>query len=204
MELDNLKSLWKEVTEESSKTPLFDEDQLRELTRGKTQFIISKINRSIIIEVGSLLLFTLFFSVLALFNDRTEQRVISLLITVFCILSGIFYYYKYKSINDIPLTLSDLKTSLHRLIRSLNYFLNVYLYGTVILAPLSFLTGFFYGVSLSTKIIFSIPLISIGIGLAVVVTLVSYPALRWYLSRTYGKCLDQLKILEKELSEENS
>jgi hypothetical protein len=203
MELDNLKSIWKEVSQPISS---LDKAELRSLLKGKTQDALSKINRSIWLEVGACLLATLGFAVGMFFQNRTEQWVLSILILILCIGSVAYYYYKYRQINQISLNTENLRTSLGQLINSLEYFIRFYFQAVIFLAPVCFITGFLYGMASQTDIekyshrgywlIFTS-----GAILTILLSLTMYPLMRWYLKTLYGYYINDLKTCLSELDE---
>ncbi len=202
MELEELKNIWKSYTEEQGQQ--ISPAEIKEMLSGRTQNAISKINRSIFLEVGLLLVMSFVFSITTLLVGQIEHQILFAMIMVICVLSGGYYFFKYRQINAVAITSDNLKNSLQKLIHVLDTFLKIYLYGSIIITPISFLTGFFYGFTLAgedhtLQQAMQWEIIAISLGLTVIATLLMYPFMKWYIRRLYGNYLQELKTCMHEL-----
>jgi ABC-type Fe3+ transport system permease subunit len=205
MELDNLKSIWQDI---SRPTETLDAQAVRTLLKGKTQDALSKINRSIRLEAGACVLFTLIFSGATFFISSATPAFLSVVIFAICALSVIYYYFKYRQINQITLTSASLRDSLTKLIRVIETYLRIYFWAIIWLTPISIITGYLYGMfarlgeeKLPTTVLAS--LILFGGVFTIIVSLLMYPFMRWYLKLLYGQYLKDLKDCLQELNAPN-
>ena len=207
MELEKLKALWQEVTPEQIESKYLKAEDLKKLLKGKTRNVIQKINRSIKYEVGMLIVLTLAFASSAFWGGQSiSQKVLFGLVILLCSISGIYYWFKYRQINQIDINTENLKDSLETLISTIEYYLKIYFYGSMSLIPLSYLTGYFYGYTLGSEELwlqtFQPSTLWIGLGSGVVFTLLMIPVLKWYLRKLYANYLEELKDCHQELVEE--
>ena len=203
MEIDDLKSLWNELATNQTKTQSIDKAEIKKLIKGKTQHAVSKINRSILLEVGSLLIVTLFFAFSIFFQEKIVDYTLLSALIVFCSAYFLYYGIKYQRINSIINSGQNLRTSLKNLISTLGYFLKFYLYSSLIVTPIAFLTGFFYGYSSLQETnnpvaldFYTLITLDVTAG---VLTILVYPFMKWYIRRLYGRYIDELKNCLKEL-----
>lgn len=193
MDIDNLKSTWQAL--QNQPEPVFENEQIRKLLRGKANDTISKIKRSILIEGGLTLLLSIFLMV----NKSWfySPFIIPYLATVMG-LCLVWYAFKYSRIRKIDLQ-KNLKQTLQQLINTLDLYLKVYLYGSFVLGLFAAVLPLLWkNVTLShvelTKIIF--------ISILVLISLPAYYFLiKWYIKNLYGNYVTELKEELKELED---
>ena len=203
MEIEDLKSLWNELASNQTKTRNIDKARIKKLIKGKTQHAVSKINRSILLEVGSLMIATLFFAFSIFFQENIVSYSLLSVIIVFCSAYFLYYGIKYQRINSIINSGQNLRESLKNLIHTISYFLKFYLYSSLIVTPIAFILGFFYGYSSLQETSDPVALdfytlLTLDI-VAALLTVVAYPFMKWYIRRLYGRYLDELQDCLKEL-----
>ncbi|PIY07541.1 MAG: hypothetical protein COZ18_16965 [Flexibacter sp. CG_4_10_14_3_um_filter_32_15] len=190
MDIDNLKSTWQAL--QTQPEPILENEQIRKLLQGKATDTISKIKRSILIEGGLTLLLSIFLMV-------NKQWFYSPFIVPYLggvmILSLVWYAFKYSQIRKINLQ-ENLKQTLEKLIQTLNLYLKVYLYGSLVLGLFAAALPLFW-----KNVTLDITLIKmLGIG---VIVLISIPAyyffIKWYIKNLYGNYVNELKEELKEL-----
>lgn len=102
----------------------------------------------------------------------------------------------------------DIKTSLQALVVQLEKYLSIYFWGSLLLTPVSgFLSGFaiLYQMKALGFLVyfdaFSSATLSMILSFALLLTLISYPVMKWYVRKLYGQHLEKLKDCLKELEE---
>jgi hypothetical protein len=190
MDIDNLKSTWKALQKQPE--PILENEQIRKLLRGKATDTISKIKRSILIE-GSL---TLLLSVFLILNKNWfySPFIVPYLGGVM-VLSLIWYVFKYSQVRKINLQ-ENLKQTLEQLIKTLDLYLKVYLYGSLLLGIFAAILPLLW-----KNVTFDISFTKIiGIGGIVLITLPAYYFfIKWYIKNLYGNYVNELKEELKEL-----
>ncbi len=192
MDIDNLKSTWQALQTQPEQN--FEDKQIRKLLQGKANDSLSKIKRSILIE-GSL---TLVVGIFLMANKYWfySPFTIHYLGTVM-ILCLIWYAFKYYKIRKLDLQ-NNLKQTLQQLIKTLDLYLKVYLYG-------SFLLG---GFAAMLPLLWKNVLLDITLTKVIITAVVALIALaayflliKWYIKNLYGNYVKELKEELKELEE---
>ncbi|WP_338814975.1 hypothetical protein V9L05_07445 [Bernardetia sp. Wsw4-3y2] len=193
MDIDNLKSTWQAL--QTQPEPVLENEQIRKLLRGKANDSISKIKRSILIEAA----FVVVLSVFLMFNQQWfySPFVIPYLGFVM-VLSLIWYTFKYLKIRKINLQ-ENLKQTLNQLISTLDLYLKVYLYGSLVLGVFAAMLPLLWkNVSFEDFTLTRVLLI-------VIIALVAVPAyyfvIKWYIKNLYGNYVEELKEELKELED---
>jgi len=207
MELENLKSIWKDISKQEEQVSRLDSEEITSLLKGKTQNAFSKIKRNLLFEVGSLLLATIVFLGLIISQHVPSKIPLVISISVVFVLSAVYYIAKYYQLSRINIQADNLKNGLKTLINTLEKFLKMYFIGSMALTPASTLTGFIYGYNLNKQsddwlsemdfVIWSVAFITVFL-----LTLTMYPFMRWYLHKLYGSYVQELKYCLTELEEE--
>jgi len=201
MELDDLKSIWKQ--DKRGFEPV-KEEEIASMIKGRSNSIISKLKRSVWFE----LIFTIVCGVglaivaLMLESGALMWTIISLLVLF---VSYLFYYVKkIILLNQFDSSKENLRNSLQHLLDRLTTYLNFYKKSYAILYPVYFCLGLLFGalergiddflnrLSQPKTIIYLILLSGIFFVCTVIIT-------NWYLKKLYGNHLDKLKELLKEL-----
>ena len=192
MDIDNLKSSWKALQIEQE--PILQDEQIRKLLRGKATDSISKIKRNILIE-GSL---TVFLSLFFMVNkDWFYSPYILPYLGVVMLLCLAWYTFKYSQIRKIDLQ-KNLKQALQQLIKTLDLYLKLYLYGSFFLGVSAAILPLFWKNVLQEASLNNILIIG---GIALVVTPAYYLFIKWYIKKLYGDYVDELKEELKELED---
>lgn len=201
MELDDLKSIWKQDK------PGFEpkkEAEIAFMIKGRSNSIISKLKRSVWFE----LIFTIICGVglgiyaLTLESGALMWTIVSLVILF---VSYLFYYVKkIILLNQFDSTTENLKNSLQNLLERLTTYLNFYKKSYAILYPVYFCLGLLFGamergfndflhhVSQPKIILYLVVLAGVFFFFTIWIT-------NWYLRKLYGNHLDKLKELLNEL-----
>lgn len=202
MELDDLKSIWKQDK------PGFEpkkEEEIASMIKGRSNSIISKVKRNVWFE----LIFTIVCGVvlgvyaITLESGALMWTTISLIILF---VSYLFYYVKkLMLLNHFDPSTENLKNSLQHLLERLTMYLKFYKRSFAILYPVYFCLGILFGALergemdsflqkiSQPKIIFYL------VALAGLFFFCSVWLTNWYLKKLYGNHLTKLNELLKEL-----
>ncbi len=207
MDLENLKSIWKDVSEQETQTSQVSSSQILSLLKGKTQSALSKIRRSVLFEVGSLLVATVIFLLLIIKHHLPSQTLLIVGLVVLVVLSGLYLYKKYSELKKIENQGLPLTESLRLLTSTLDKYLRVYFLGNMLITPIAVAVGFFYGYSLHATsdawldeinwLVWLIACFTICL-----LTVLMYPFMKWYIHKLYGSYLEELKSYLSELEED--
>jgi len=201
MELDDLKSIWKQDK------PGFEpkkEAEIASMIKGRSNSIISKLKRSVWFELIFTIVCGIVFGVYALTleSGALMWTIISLIVLF---VSYLFYYVKkIVLLNKFDSSTENLKNSLQHLSERLTTYLNFYKKSYAILYPVYFCLGLLFGamergiddflhrLSQPKTILYLIVLAGIFFVCTILIT-------NWYLKKLYGNHLDKLKELLNEL-----
>jgi hypothetical protein len=201
MELDDLKSIWKQ--DKSGFEPK-KEEEIASMLKGRSKSIISKLKRSVWFE----LIFTIICGVglgicaLMLESGALMWTIISLIVLF---VSYLFYYVKkIILLNQFDSSSENLKNSLQHLFDRLTTYLNFYKRSYAILYPVYFCLGILFGaierglgdflhhISQPKTILYLVVLAGVFFVCTIWIT-------NWYLKKLYGNHLDKLQELLNEL-----
>lgn len=201
MELEDLKTVWKHQKHglESKQ-----EEEIASMLKGRSNSIISKLKRSVWLE----LIFTMGCGIglgiyaLTLENGALRWTIISLIILF---IAYLFYYVKkIILLNQFDPSSENLKSNLQNLLERLTVYLNFYKKSYAVLYPVYFCLGILFG-ALERGMgdflhhISKPKTILILIALAGLFFLCTIGITNWYLKKLYGNHLDKLKELLHEL-----
>lgn len=211
MELDELKSLINERMERvhaaksSADIALF-------LGR-KTQSVVGKIKRSLVIEMMVSAVFTILCIAVAVFGAYTSLRIYFAIFAVVCALFIPLLYLLLKKTNKLSSAALPVKSSLQTLVNLVREYIKRYFQLTMAIIPISLIIAFLLGYAdenlYDSKInnpfipnLIDSPLkISLLIGYLIIFSTAMYYFTRWYLKKLYGNYIVQLEMLIKELEE---
>lgn len=210
-ELDDLKNIWKENINSNIDKQKMEQQKIRELLSRKSTNIIDKLRKNLLFEIY------IFFACLILigcvpfyFKSKEVTWLCVIVFVVIFIPYLIYYIKKYQELKKFFSYHQDIKSSLELLIYQLEKYLNLYFWGSLLLTPISgFLSGFaiLYEMKALGFLVyfnvFSSATISIILSFALLLTLLSYPIMKWYIRKLYGQHLEKLKDGLKELNAEN-
>ena len=201
MELDDLKSIWKQDK------PGFEpkkEEEIASMIKGRSNSIISKLKRSVWFELIFTIVCGVALGICALMLDSGALMwtIVSLIILF---VSYLFYYVKkILLLNRFDSSKENLKNSLQHLLDRLTTYLTFYKRSYAILYPVYFCLGllfgalekglddFLYRLSQPKTILYLVLLAGIFFLFTIWIT-------NWYLKKLYGNHLDKLKELLNEL-----
>jgi len=193
MDIDNLKSTWQAL--QTQPEPVLENEQIRKLLRGKANDSISKIKRSILIEGG----LAIFVSVLFIINKHWFHSPFivpySVIVMILCLIWYAFMYNKLRKVN----LQENLKHTLQKLINTLNLYLKVYLYGSLVLVIFAAMLPLLWKNITFADLTFSK---TTFIGGSILIAIPAYYYFtKWYIKNLYGNYVTKLKEELKELED---
>lgn len=211
MDLDELKSLINERMERVHAAKSSADIAL--LLGRKTQSVVGKIKRSIILEMIVSALFTLICIAVAIFGVYTSLRIYFAIFAVVCLLFIPILYLLFKKTKKLGSTALPVKGNLQALILLIKEYLKRYFQLTMAFIPISLLTALVLGyadenlynpesnTSFFSLLIESPLKIGLVIGYILFFSVGMYYFTKWYLKKLYGNYLAQLEMLIIELEE---
>lgn len=211
MELDELKSLINERMERVHSAKSSADIAL--LLGRKTQSVVGKIKRSLVIEMIVSAVFTIICIAVAIFGTYASLRIYFAIFAVLCALFIPLLYMLLKKTDKLSRAALPVKGSLQTLVNLIREYIKRYFQLTMAIIPISLIIAFLlgyadenlYDAKLNNPFIPNLinsPLkISLLIGYLLIFSTGIYYFTRWYLRKLYGNYIVQLEMLIKELEE---
>ncbi|MFN8295459.1 MAG: hypothetical protein U0T69_04650 [Chitinophagales bacterium] len=209
IELDDLRHIWKDKIDSNIDKQHMEQEKIRELLNRKSTNIIDKLRKNLLLEI-CMFCFCLLLVACVPFYFKSREVTLLCLIVIFVIFIPYLVYYlkKYREFQQFFSYNQNIKSSLKALIAQLEKYLKIYFWGSLLLTPVSgFLSGFaiLYEMKALGFLlyfdIFSSATLSMILSFALLLTLISYPVMKWYVRKLYGQHLEKLKDCLKELEE---
>jgi amino acid transporter len=208
MELEDLKSLWKENSQDFAQNEL-PAEALEQLLRGKTHGIVRLIKRNLVLEAVFCVLITLLILGMPMraqqfYNLELGLKTSMVLYTLFIVGA---YGYSYRWLQKHYDLATDLKTATQSLVQQMERSLRLFFYTNVVLTPIALVSGGIYGYTadmppeMLESPLFEQSLWWLVLVLTIVGIVSTYPLNRYYLRLMYGKSLEKLKAVLQEFDE---
>lgn len=207
MELDELKNLWSKNIDNDIKQQQVEQQEIQQLLRNKSTSIIEKLRRNLLFEIALFMVCLLLIAIVPIYFKNKEVTILCMVAIAFIFVPYLLYYIKkYKELKRFSSYHQDIKSNLKLMIIQLEKYLNIYFWGSLLLTPISgFLSGFaiLYEMKalgyLAYFDIFNTATLAVIFSFALMLTLISYPIMKWYIRKLYGQHLEKLKACYKEL-----
>lgn len=201
MELDDLKNSWKKIAEQQP----IKGDQIRELMRNTSRSPLVKLRKSMFLEAFFMLLS---MAVIYILYFSTEYNTSSLalfglgLLTALWLFISIYFYsrvYKTSTFNESAPVSESLLQKINSLESDITLYKNINL--------IAYIPALLIGILLGNKSLTSLEVIAnspIQIwGFILIIALLFFPLyymfVKWWVQKFYGKYLDELKAMHKEI-----
>ncbi len=209
IDLDDLKNIWRDNIDSSIDKQRMEQDKIRTLLNKRSTNIIDKVRKNLLLEIVMFCVcLVLILIVPFYFRSKEVTFLCSMVIVVVFIPYLIYYIKKYRELKKFFSYHENIKTNLQALVIQLERYLSIYFWGSLLLTPISgFLSGFaiLYEMKALGFLlyfdVFSSATLSMILSFALLLTLLSYPVMKWYIHRLYGRHLEKLKDCLKELQE---
>ena len=197
MDLDELKILFKDKYPAPHKSA----EELSLMLGSKTRSVMSKIQRSLWIEIIACIIFTVSFAVVSLTSSYTVIQIYFSVFSFFCLLFLPVLFFLMRKTRKLN-TVSPIKSNLEEMVKIMREYTKRYFQLTMALIPLSLILA----LSISSAKTDRTPFIDLTGGqlifiiLYVIIFIISvYFFTKWYLRKLYGDFVDELQELLKEL-----
>lgn len=209
IELEDLKNIWKDNIDSNINKQHIEQEKIRELLNRRSTNIIDKLRKNLLMEIAAFCFCLLLVGCVPIyFHSKEVTLLCGIVIAVVFIPYLIYYIKKYNELKKFFSYHQNIKTSLRALIEQLEKYLSIYFWGSLLLTPISgFLSGFaiLYEMKALGFLlyfdVFSSATLSMILSFALLLTLISYPIMKWYIRKLYGQHLEKLKDCLKELEE---
>jgi len=207
MNLEELKDIWTSHAGNISETQYLNHIEIQNLLRHRSKGAVHKINRNILFELLASLMLCVGI-VYWLYNRKLSVSLWEIwLFTGMFVGTGIFYFFKYKTLNKNKIQADNLLESLEAITRSLGIYMRIYLYSVVFLVPTLAFCGGYYGLYLrrlsmgTDEALLSFNgWLGFGTGM-MVYAIVAILLTNWYYRKLYGTHYKELKACLVELKE---
>ena len=211
MELDDLKYQLKHKL--SADHANRSSEDISELLKRKTTSIISKLKRSLWIEIVSCLVIILVFSYIGIAGNNAALQIYFSVFALFSVAFLALLIYLLQHTSRLCATSLPVKGNLQMIVTNIEAFVKRYFQFTMALIPVCFIFAFFLGyydphpfpvVTGFVKVLLPMSWMKytiIGIYLLILPVGIYYFT-KWYLNKLYGNYLLQLKSCISELSED--
>ncbi|MGD1841082.1 MAG: hypothetical protein ACFB0B_09320 [Thermonemataceae bacterium] len=205
MELDALKTLWKEQQEAvQEEIKPIEAAQLLALLRQRSHSVVAKIKRNLLGEVIlSLAIGVLFLAFIPSLSNTTLQITLTSFIVFFCSATSMVYLYFWRWIKSNYDLSDNLRAATQRLIFCMERAIKISLYCNMVLIPLGTTLGGLYGYALGGKPIDLYSNVSFTVTMVLILLfsiLMAYPLHRLYINKLYRKHLKHLKAVLEEMN----
>ncbi|HNE50685.1 MAG TPA: hypothetical protein PKM51_05930 [Chitinophagales bacterium] len=209
MELEDLKNIWKDKIDEDINAKHIAQAQISTLLNQRSTSIIDKLRKNLLWEiVGFCLCLFIVICIPFFFPTITIVFLCVTIVAVVFLPYLVYYVKKYRELQQFSSYHQDLKTNLTQLILQMEKYLKIYFWGSLLLTPLTvFLSGFIilYEIKALGFLLyfdtFHPSILSTLLSLALLITLISYPTMKWYIRKMYGRHLEKLKKCLQEIEE---
>lgn len=209
IELERLKNIWSSNIEDDIGKQTIEQEKIRALLSKKSTSIIDKLRKNLLGEIIMFCVCLVLVACVPIYLQTKEVILICALIIALIFIPYLIYYLKkYNELKRFFSYNQNIKSNLQLLISQLEKYLNIYFWGSLLLTPISgFLLGFaiLYEMKALGFLIyfdaFSSVNLSLILSFALLLTLLSYPLMKWYIRKLYGQHLEKLKDCLRELEE---
>jgi len=208
IELEDLKNIWSNKIENDIGQQAIEQEKIRALLNKKSTNIIDHVRKNLLIEIIMFFVCLLLIACVPIYFHYKEVTILCVIVIMVVFVPYLIYYIKkYNELKKFFSYNQDIKSSLQLLITQLEKYLSIYFWGSLLLTPISgFLSGF--AVLYEMKAlgfllyfdVFSSATLSMILSFALLLTLLSYPIMKWYIRKLYGQHLEKLKDCLKELN----
>lgn len=205
MELDELRSLWKKQGDSFQPR---NEMEIASMLNGKSRSIISKLKRSVWLELVFTLIAGIGLLAYALTLDSSTLKIISISILLVFVGYTIYYIKKLILLTRFNSSGNDIRTNLETLVHNLSSYLRYYKLSYTILYPVYFVLGVIFGglERGGTERFFVVLQETRTIVILLVFCLLFYFSstwlVNWLLKKLYGNHLEKLKRMLNDIQDE--
>ena len=199
MELDDLKSMWKEPGFEPKK-----EAEIASMLKGRSNTIVAKLKRNVWFELILTIACGIGLGIYAFLQESGALRWTSVSLMILFAAYILYFVKKILLLNEYNAGSDNLKATLENLHKRLNTYLTFYKRSYAILYPVYFCLGLIFGLLETGADHFLHRFEDMGysawfVVFTVVFFVVIYLLTNWYLRKLYGDHIEKLRELLHEL-----
>jgi hypothetical protein len=213
MELDSLKTIWREQEDPAREDP--DRIHLQDILRKKSRGTIFRIRRNLRHEGVFILAGYIPCILLYLFVFSGELWLLSLIFLAVLLLYGLYYNRKDRLLRKMECVACEVRSNLAGQVKVLGKYLRLYLWSGTLLTPVFFIASYVivrqknpaphlirnYFIHRDIPTPWWAEPVFVAI-LIIPFSIVLYFLNKWYVNKLYGRHLEKLKVLLREMDEE--
>lgn len=199
MELDNLKTLWKE---QELKGQSAGEADILAMLQKRSKSPIAKMKRNLFWELIVVVVLYTFMISYYLMADYGRFRELGLMLLI-VVIPFIFYYYrKNKILTEMECVTCEVRSNLKRQVATLEKYIRFYfIAGSVLGAAAYFITGLIVNSKAGSEFLTDLPKTWTYIGIGVIFGILLVFLNKWYVNKLYGQHVKRLKDLLQQTEE---
>ena len=209
IELDDLKNIWSSNIESDIGKQSIEQEKIRTLLKSKSTNIIDKVRTNLLREIIMFCVCLLLVACVPVYLQTKEVFILCVIIVAVIFIPYLIYYLKkYHELKRFFSYNENMKSSLQQLIQQLEKYLSIYFWGSLLLTPVSGFSMCYVTLYEMKALgfllyfdVYSSATLSMILSFALLLTLISYPVMKWYIRKLYGQHLEKLKGCLKELEE---
>lgn len=205
MELESLKTIWKDV---GTSTAATSADELEQMLSQKSKSPIAKLKRNLFWEMIAV---AVLYGITIIYNLSANIPAMLYSVMMLLVLGALYGWYyvaKRKLLNSMECVTCEVKSNLSTQLTTLEKLVKLYLWVGTLIVPflliLSFLVGLFFMdngellAKLGNKIII---VLVIWVLISFVLTIPVYFLNKWYVHKLYGQHVKKLRQIVNEMNE---
>ena len=199
MELDNLKTLWKE--QELRENSAGEADILAMLQK-RSKSPIAKMKRNLFWELIIILVMYTSMITYYMMADYGRFKELSLMLLIIVIPFILYYYKKNKILTEMECVTCEVRSNLRRQVATLEKYIRFYfIAGSVLAAAAYFITGLIVNSKAGHEFLSNPQSIWTFVGCGVILVIVMIFLNKWYVNKLYGQHVKRLKELLQQTEE---
>jgi hypothetical protein len=202
-ELEKMKELWKEVHEENNNYEQLYKEQIMKNLSLKSNSVFVRLSRSVKFEYMAIATSIPVMLIPLTYISNANFRWSSIAFTVIMALYGLLFWNDFRTIENYSLNSGNLSEQLSESIGHLEKFVKKYFRASIAMWPMVGVVYYFIIIRYLQNEFSPNEFSPIALGLSIVIaTFIGYFVQKWYTQKMYGKYVDELKSLQKELQTE--
>lgn len=199
MELDNLKTLWKE---QELKEQSAGEADILAMLQKRSKSPIAKMKRNLFWELIIILVMYTSMITYYMMADYGRFKELSLMLLIIVIPFIFYYYKKNKILTEMECVTCEVRSNLRRQVATLEKYIRFYfIAGSVLAAAAYFITGLIVNSKAGHEFLSNPQSIWTFVGCGVILVIVMIFLNKWYVNKLYGQHVKRLKELLQQTEE---
>ena len=202
-ELEKMKELWKEDYENKNTYTQINKEQIMENLTLKSNSIFVKLSRSVKYEYMVIAMCIPIMLIPTTYTSDANFRLSSIAFGVMIVLYGLIFWNDFRKIQNYSLISTNLNDQLSESIGHLEKFVKKYFTASMVMWPMVGIVYYFIIFRFIQNALSPNVFNPLGLAISMIIaTFIGYFVQKWYTQKMYGKYVDELKKLQKELQTE--